>query len=217
MTHERTVSLPLRSLVVPAVVTLAVTLLRLTGELRGWSTRLFGDSGGGGALVGIVWLVPLFGAYFGYRLAAQGATARAGAVIARALFAAVLVVACGAFTGLVLRLGQISQAGVLMLALCVGAWVAYRGFPALGRTLLLYGLAARLPVMVVMLVAILVRWQTHYNAPPPALQNMGPLAKWVLIAVLPQTFMWIPFTIIVGAFFGGLALLGARLRPRDAI
>ena len=48
----------------PAIVILAVTLFRLTGELQGWSPRLFGDVGGGGAIVGIVWLVPLFGVYF---------------------------------------------------------------------------------------------------------------------------------------------------------
>ena len=59
--------------VVPAVVTLAVTLLRLVGELQGWSPRFFSkEAGGGGALVGIAWLVPVFGAWFGWRLARSG-------------------------------------------------------------------------------------------------------------------------------------------------
>src|SRR5881409_1708216 len=39
---------------VPALITLGVTLLRLIGELQGWSPALFSrQAGGGGALVGI--------------------------------------------------------------------------------------------------------------------------------------------------------------------
>ena len=46
----------------PAVITLAVTLLRLVGELQGLSPALFNREGGGlGTFVGIVWLVPVFG------------------------------------------------------------------------------------------------------------------------------------------------------------
>src|SRR6185436_7286031 len=53
-----------------ALVTLAVTLLRLVGELRGWNPDYFSRLPGGGlAIVGITWLVPLVGAYFGYHLA----------------------------------------------------------------------------------------------------------------------------------------------------
>jgi hypothetical protein len=58
---------------VPAVVTLGVTLLRLVGELQGWSPALFSrEAGGGGALVGISWLVLVFGAWFGWKLARAG-------------------------------------------------------------------------------------------------------------------------------------------------
>jgi hypothetical protein len=187
------------------------------GELVGWPTTLFGDSGGGGAIVGIVWLVPLFGVHFACRLAAQGPTPRPARVIGHALCAVILVVASGATAGLLLKLGQIGQVSVVMLAAVAGAWVAYRSFPALGRTLLLYGVAARVPVVIVMLVAILASWHTHYNAPPPALQHMAALPKWFLIAVVPQMFLWIPFTMIAGAFFGGLALIVVSNRQRAPI
>ncbi len=51
----------------------AVTLLRLTGELLGWSPKLFARTAGGGASpVGIVWLIPIFGIYFALRLAQTG-------------------------------------------------------------------------------------------------------------------------------------------------
>ena len=72
-----------RLILVPAVITLAVTLLRLVGELQHWSPRLFSrEAGGAGALVGIVWLVPIFGIYFAIRLnqAGQGPASRGRAI-----------------------------------------------------------------------------------------------------------------------------------------
>ena len=62
-----------RLILVPALITLAITLLRLAGELLRWSPSLFNRAPGGpGALVGIVWLIPLFGIYFALRLARAG-------------------------------------------------------------------------------------------------------------------------------------------------
>ena len=50
---------------VPAAITLAITALRLTGEMLHWSPRFFSrEAGGGLAVVGIAWLVPLFGIWF---------------------------------------------------------------------------------------------------------------------------------------------------------
>jgi len=62
-----------RLILVPSVITLLITLLRITGELRHWSPTLFNSSaGGGGALVGITWLVLVFGVYFALKLASDG-------------------------------------------------------------------------------------------------------------------------------------------------
>ena len=66
-------------ILVPAVITLAVTLLRLVGELQGWSPALFSRAAGGGRLVGISWLVPVFGAWFGWKLARAGSGPAASA------------------------------------------------------------------------------------------------------------------------------------------
>jgi hypothetical protein len=59
----------------PAAIALAVTLLRLAGELRGWSEAWFSRETGGlvptGALswlVGITWLALPFGAWLALRL-----------------------------------------------------------------------------------------------------------------------------------------------------
>ena len=63
---------------IPALMSLAVTALRLAGELQHWSPRWFSSETGGVApsgmswLIGITWLALPFGAYFGFRLAAAG-------------------------------------------------------------------------------------------------------------------------------------------------
>jgi hypothetical protein len=57
-------------ILVPSLITLAVTILRLAGERQGWPAILFSrEAGGGGALVGITWLPLIFGPYFALRLA----------------------------------------------------------------------------------------------------------------------------------------------------
>jgi hypothetical protein len=196
----------------PALITLAVTVLRLIGELQHWSPRFFSrEAGGAGAVVGIVWLVPIFGVYFAWRLAKAGLAPGAGRVIghgavAFGLMVLTLVVGHKTITS------QGAQFGVYLVASLLAAWIAYRGWPALGRTLLIYGLAARIPVALVMLVAIFASWGTHYDVAPPNFPEMAPLPKWFMIGLLPQMFMWIPFTIYLGTLFGGLTLLAAGRR-----
>src|SRR3989454_10888813 len=60
-------------ILVPAVITLVVTILRLYGELQGWPKPWFSAAaGGGGAGVGISWLPIIFGPYFSLKLAGSG-------------------------------------------------------------------------------------------------------------------------------------------------
>jgi hypothetical protein len=76
-----------RLILVPALITLAVTALRLVGELMRWNPTFFSrEAGGAGAVVGIVWLVPVFGVYFARKLVAAGlGPARAGRALGMAL------------------------------------------------------------------------------------------------------------------------------------
>lgn len=204
----------LRLILVPAIITLAVTLLRLAGELAGGSSALFNRAaGGGGALVGIVWLVPVFGFWFGRRLVQSGqGPLSAGRVAGFALLAAVAgigITFAGARTGRPLILTIAFIAGAIASGL-----LAWRGWPALARVLLAYGLAARIPVALVMLAAIYGNWGTHYDVPPPDFDaTLGPFAKWLAIGLLPQLTVWIGFTVSVGSLFGAL---GAALAGRGA-
>lgn len=202
-------------ILVPAVITLGVTLLRLTGELLHWSPKLFNPApGGGGALVGIAWLAPVFGAWFGWKLARAGE--RPGSV-GKAIGFAVLGFAIMPLIGfLAIKMGVPRQSftifGIFIVVAIVGAFLAYRAWPGLGRTLFAYALAARIPVVVVMLIAMLGNWGTHYDVAPPGFPAMGTLAKWLAIGVLPQLTIWIWFTMAAGAIAG--AITAAALRAK---
>jgi hypothetical protein len=208
-----------RLFVVATIVTLAVTLLRLTGELAHWSRALFNrEAGGPGALVGIVWLIPVFGVLFALRLARDGAVPPS---LAKAFGWAVLafVVNTAFFAG---ALALFPRSPIAQLAIFgMGSWIAIAlarsAWPALWRILLLYGLAARIPVLVVMFLAIFLGWDSHYAKPRPDFPPMGPWGLFAWTALLPQMSLWIYLTVVGGILFGAIALGMRRLvRGRDA-
>jgi hypothetical protein len=217
MSATRDVSIK-RLILVPAVITLAITLLRLVGELFQWSPAFFSrEAGGAGALVGIVWLVPVFGMLFALKLAKSGqGPAGAGRALGLCLLGFALVPVAGVVSA---QLGVSQQSftifAIFVVASIVGGVIAFRAWPALGRVLFAYGLAARIPVVLVMLVAILGNWGTHYDVAPPDFPEMNVFAKWFLIGVLPQLTIWIWFTIAVGGIFGSalIATRGKRAAP----
>jgi len=197
-----------RLIVVPAVITFAVTLLRLVGELQHWSPKFFSrEAGGAGAIIGIVWLVPIFGIYFAIRLnqAGHGPASR-GRAIGFALAALVVGVVLS-FAIFKLSLPTVATIVLANLASFLSLWIAYRGWPELGKVEAIYGLAARIPVAILMFVAMAANWGTHYELGPPGFPEMSLVSKWFLIGLLPQLSLWIAFTVIVGSLFGGLALL----------
>jgi hypothetical protein len=207
---------PVKDLVlIPAVITLAVTLLRLVGELQNWSPVLFNKSaGGGGSLVGISWLIPVFGAYFAVRLVRAG---HGPAGPGRALGISVLAVALNfgmLFLAIqVLKLSSPGRVGTFVLGSVLGVFVAFPAWKALSRTLLAYAFAARIPVVLVMLFAILGNWGTHYDvAPPdePLVATMTPLVKWFWIGLVPQLTAWIFMTVVGGLVFGSIAAMVVR-------
>jgi hypothetical protein len=197
---------------------MAVTLLRLAGELRGWSDAWFGRTTGGlvpeGAvswLVGITWLALPFGAWLGWRLLRSGrAPSSSGRAVLVAIGACVLLYA--AVRGVPLRrlgfpgfLLAIWAAGVLAAAL------AWRAWPALGRVLLVYGLLSRMVVAVVMLLAMHGRWDTHYGyADVPRVHELPFAIGYLTFAFFPQMVFWVAYTIAVGMVAGTIvAALGS--------
>ncbi len=197
-------------ILVPAVISLGVTLLRLVGELQNWSPMLFDASaGGGGALVGISWLVPVFGIYFAWKLAKSGdGPRRAGKVIGFAILAIAVVI--GLSLGIAKLFGQDNLPALVVMELLVtvvGLAIVSKVWPELFKTLVAYAFAARIPVAILMFFAIMGNWGTHYDVPPPNFPEMGWVIKWALIGLLPQLTVWICFTAVIGMLFGGITAL----------
>jgi hypothetical protein len=195
------------------LLTTIVTLLRVVGEVQGWVTR---ESGGAGTPLGIVWLIPVFGFWFGWRLSAT----QPPRSLARVLL--VTIVATAAAMGLsVLNFRQMEagryslQISVLIIAVVwtIAAVVAALQWRALGRVLLLYGLWARLFVVAVTAFLILRGFGTHYEKIGPdemALELTN--TEKILYASASQLFFWIPFTILAGTLFASAGAWLARRR-----
>ena len=201
-----------RLILVPALITLAVTLVRLTGELMRWSPALFNrEAGGGGALVGIVWLIPVFGILFGLRLAQAGrAPASVGKALGWAVLAFVFNVALG-FGSFVLVKSPVAQLAIFTVTSWLAILLARPGWTDLWRVLLAYGLAARIPVVIIMFLSIFGGWDTHYTKPRPDFPPMGPGGLFFWTALLPQVSVWIYLTIVGGMICGALAVGTRRL------
>jgi hypothetical protein len=151
---------------VPALITLGVTFLRLAGEFMDLPAFLASkEAGGSGAIIGIVWLAPIFGVYFAQKLA--------------------------------------SYPGSL--------------WKNLFKTLGLYALAARIPVIIITGLAIFGEWGTHYDAfpPPPTFPFDTPMMKFLVGGVATQLLFWaLIWTVGTGMLFG---FIGTKLRsPKKA-
>ena len=195
-----------RFILVPSVITLVITLLRMVGELRHWSPSLFNPSaGGGGALVGITWLVPIFGIYFALKLAGAG---EGPAVAGRAIGMAVLgfiVMAGGSFLAVAPQITLPGKLVIGLLLIVAAAALQFRAWPALSKALLAYGYAGRIPVALLTFFAIRGNWGTHYDALPPGFAEMSFWPRYMQTALVPQLVFWVVFTVVVGSLFGSIA------------
>ncbi|HET7747163.1 MAG TPA: hypothetical protein VFM29_07665 [Vicinamibacteria bacterium] len=205
-------------ILVPALLTLGVTVLRLAGELLGWSNRLFNrDAGGGAAPVGIVWLIPVFGVYFARKLMDAGQRpASAGKAVLRAL-AAFAFNTVALVAAVMSGASPVVQLAIFAVTSYAAIAIARPGWPALVRVLVAYGFAARIPVLVVMFLSIFLHWDTHYAKPRPDFPPMGEWGLFFWTALLPQLSVWIYMTVVMGLFFGGIAAAfrGRRAAPGE--
>jgi hypothetical protein len=199
---------------IPAALTLGVTLLRLTGELLDWSPDLFSKAPGGGlAVVGITWLAPIFGFYFGDRLTREGVEPTSMGRAAGLPLAALVLLPLLAHFAARADADRTATDHITIWAVVsvVAAGVGFAAWPTLGRALLTYAFAARLPVVGIMWAAIRWNWGTHYDAAPPGFPSVVPLQRWWWTGVVPQMTIWIAWTVVVGALSGAL---GWFLSPR---
>ena len=214
MSENRTGAFSL--VLVPALLTLIVTVVRVVGELQGWNPTFFSKPGGGSAVVGITWLVLVFGFWFGWRLRRPGSPPPGKAAL---LYLTGIAVLAGGMIGLV-QLGLVTLPsrespgeptglayGFALLA--VAAVVAVFAWPRLTGTLMLYGVLARIPVVVVTYLDLHYDWHTHYGELPPGAVTADPF----IALCTPQVTLWpFVFTPLVGGLLGclGAAMAGRR-------
>lgn len=205
-------------ILVPSLITLAITVLRLVGELQHWPKLLFNTSAGGGfAIIGISWLPFIFGPYFAMKLAGVGeGPSSKGKVIGFAILGFVMMV----IGGILANAPAIQFPGKTLIGVVImagGGLLPLFAWPSLFRVLLAYAFAARIPVAILMYFALSGNWETHYSALPP--NYNGPVELWpkyVYIGLFPQLIIWPAFTTIVGSLFGGIVMAIIR-RDKAAV
>ena len=195
---------------VPALITLAITILRLVGELQHWPSVLFSrQAGGGGAIVGISWLPIIFGPLFAIKLVGSGKGPASGGKAIGFAFAGLLVL----FGSMAWAQSMFSNISALLLIpfalMLLSAFIPGIGWKALGTTLLAYALAARIPVLIVMFLAMKgnggAGWGTHYDAIASQLVHASFATKYIEEALIPQMTLWIGWTVVIGSLFGSVA------------
>lgn len=81
------------------------------------------------------------------------------------------------------------------------------------KTLFLYGLAARIPVIIIMGFAIYGNWGTHYDAfPSGSLSEATPAMQFLLGGVLTQLVWWVVVWTLGSGMVAGL--IASLFRPR---
>lgn len=217
MQYSGTASSTARLILVPALISLGVTTLRLAGELQHWPKPLVNNAVCGKAILGVIWLVPVFAVYFAFRLSGLGNAPRR---LRQAMGFAAL--------GLILKLGGTlvmetagmrypSRLGINLALTVTGLILSGISWPALFRVLLTYGYASRIPIVVVQFLAMREHWGTHYDALDPGFPPIGFWPTFIRVSVVPNVFFMEAYTVIAGAVFGSIALAlirWKRVRPR---
>ena len=205
----------LRLIFVPTAITLAVTILRLIGELRHWPSQWFSPETGGivpsgvSWIFGITWLAAIFGPFFAVRLFSKGHKPRSlgKAVTFSALGILIFLVYRPAVEAFCVTFNvDFPQYLILVWFFWVLAGVLqYFGWPELFKVLLTYAYGARIPVAIVMFFAMLGHWGTHYDYVGMNIPLSG-IPRYLWLAFFPQLAGWIGFTITLGAVTGILTI-----------
>jgi hypothetical protein len=220
-----------RLIIVPAIISVVVTLLRLAGELQHWSPRWFSSATGGiephgvSWIIGITWLPVFFGIYFALCLARSGrAPSSAGRAVVFAFAGLAVLVAGFFFVVPALHFTALKPFLItLWLTSAIAGGLQFFGWRALAKTLLAYGLVSRAVVAIIMSLAMRGHWGTHYDyALDPDVKQLGFATEFWWLAFFPQLVFWVGFTIMLGSLSGTIAHAvtrrsRARQQPATAV
>ena len=202
-----------RLVFLPTLFTLGVTLLRLFGELRGWPGPWFDKDH---AIVGITWLPPFFGFYFALKLwRAHEGIERVGRAFALGLLGVLLNEVVEATVFPYFGISMFSKLVILWTVAVVSGFLQYLAWPALFKTLTLYGLGARIPVVIIMFFALRGHWGTHYDYRPGPLR-LGFWPQFLWFGLFEELIYWVSFTVTMGSLAGSLAAALGKRRMRES-
>lgn len=211
---------------VPAAVTLVVLLVRLFGELQGWSTEAFGVEAGGGSApmtkdnpqpvpswFGIFWLMPLVGIYLAVRLQRNGGgPAHRGKALLFALIAFGLFAGTAAYG---MHQMNVEQDGdptkpvpffqTIMYTTIGAGWVgvilAFIGWGRLAFLQFVYAILARLPVIILTIILVPMNKGTHFEKLAPMAPKVEDSER-IFFLCFAQVGFWIPLTVLFGVLAG---------------
>lgn len=196
-----------RLILIPSILTLGVTLLRLVGERSRWSADWFSTAPGGPGPLAVLLalLAPVFGIYFGLQLARSGYGPAEAKQVVGLGFLGLMLLLLGFSISFLLDVQFTGKllSGYIVVAFAAGLQIP--SWPRLAKTLFAYGLAVRVPIVIVMLLALQGHWGTHFDNVQAKYAHMsfGPMIFY--FALLPQLIFWVAFTMVTGAFVGGIA------------
>ncbi len=200
-----------------AVVAAVVSGVRFYGELNGWTYPLLGKNlfstevGGGGSILGVATLVPLFGFWFGRRLAADG---RAPSSLLRSFFLHIVGVAvCVGVMWATMEGGFLEgweqKSHAFAAASIVAGLFALLAWPASWIVNAAFGILTRVPIVLIQYVAIHKGWDTHYSKAHPDLPS-DPETMVYALTLVQISFWPLAFTTLVGGIFATLGAATAR-------
>jgi hypothetical protein len=179
-----------------------------------WPKPLVNSDVCGKAILGVVWLVPIFGIYFAVKLFRAGdgpqrvARPIAFAISALALkFGGTLVMESHGVT-------YVSRLSINFIVTLIGLVLSAMAWPTLSKMLLAYGYLSRIPVAIVQYLAMRGHWGTHYDALDPGFPPIGFWPTFLRVSFVPNIFFMEAYTVVVGTLVGvaAVAVLG-RFRP----
>jgi hypothetical protein len=157
-------------------------------------------------------LPPIFGFYFAWKIWEQGERIdRIGRAFLLGFLGVVLNQLVEATVFQYANISIYSMLVTLWTVALISAYLQYLVWPALCKTLIAYGLGARVPVVVIMFFALRGHWGTHYDRPSGPF-TLGFWPTFLLFGFFEELIYWVSFTVAVGSLAGSVAAFAAKRR-----
>jgi len=161
-------------------------------------------------------LPPIFGFYFAWKLWRAGERIdRVDRAFLLGLLGVVLNQLVEATVFQYAHISIYSSLVVLWTVAVISAYLQYLAWPALCKTLIAYGLGARVPVVVIMFFALRGHWGTHYDRPSGPFK-LGFWPEFLWFGFFEELIYWVSFTVAIGSLAGSVAVAVAKRRMRES-